>query len=91
MFEVTDHDDRFNDAWVDVTDDINDVVESSENPYSDYYHSFSTKSRDKKFSKFLKMDSEKKWNTVRDFTSSQTKVSIHFFLNFQNFISGLIA
>ena len=61
------------------------------NPYSDYYHSFSKKSRDQKFSNFLNMDSEKKWNTVRDFISSQTKVSIHFFLNFQNFISGLIA
>ena len=35
------------------------------------------------------MEPEERWEKVKSFTSSETKVSIHFFLNFQNFISNM--
>lgn len=47
------------------------------------------KSVDRALKNFITQDSETKWNTIKDEVSAQTKVSIHFFLNFQNFISQI--
>lgn len=38
---------------------------------------------------FMSQNSAQRWNTIKSDVSAQTKVSIHFFLNFQQFISQI--
>lgn len=60
-----------------------------DNNYKDYADHYTKKERHTKMSNFLKLDSDERWEKMKAIMASQTKVSIHFFLNFQNFISNI--
>ena len=47
------------------------------------------KTVDNALKRFITYDETTTWNTIKNEVSAQTKVSIHFFLNFQNFISQI--
>ena len=72
------------------------TISTPTNPIKDYIKSAAREKDQKAFDKrkkraenFKNLSSEQQWNTIRDYVSSNTKVSIHFFLNFQNFINNM--
>lgn len=70
-------------------------IEIGENIYAPAYQNLYEENTEQhktvqnNLNRFLTLNSEEKWNTVRNYASAQTKVSIHFFLHFQEFISHI--
>jgi len=73
----------------DTTNAATVSISIPKNAYKDYANHYGQKEKSQKMKDFLKLSSDERWEKMKAVMASQTKVSIHFFLNFQNFIAGM--
>ena len=64
-------------------------IDAPESGYAAYYHHYAQKDRGAATKKFMESNPLERWNLLRDITASETRVSIQFFMNFQNFLESM--
>lgn len=77
-----------------LADVMTTTITTPTNIYEDYMKTLREKDNKSKkptqyVTNFLQQSEDYRWNAIKQFAKSNTKVKIHFFINFQNFIENM--